>query len=423
MKWSPQQVQALDAVGEWLKTGSDGQQVYRLFGYAGTGKTTLAIHLAQTAGGRVGFAAFTGKAAHVMRSKGCVGAQTIHSLIYQPRERGTSRLTDLEKQLEALLEDLKAERPDIPVDKVEGWLNSNDNVRELRREIEDEKKSGRRPLFELKVESSALREMDLLVVDECSMVDERMAHDLMSFGKKILVLGDPAQLPPVKGSGFFTEADPDTLLTEIHRQARDNPIIDMATRIRNGEALKIGEYGSSRVIHKSTAREDREGIYLGHDQMLVGTNKMRRGCNDEYRKLLGRGESPHPIAQDKLVCLRNNGLLGLLNGSLWRVKKATPPHMFRIGLDIEPFDGVGVNLSCVAHENYFLGTEDKIPFYEMKEAESFDYGYALTVHKAQGSQWGSVLVLDESGSFKQDADRWLYTAVTRAAERVTVVKL
>ena len=57
------------------------------------------------------------------------------------------------------------------------------------------------------------------------MVDEDLGRDLLSFGKPVLVLGDPAQLPPVKGGGFFTEAEPDVMLTEVHRQAADNPII------------------------------------------------------------------------------------------------------------------------------------------------------------------------------------------------------
>jgi exodeoxyribonuclease V len=417
MDWSHKQMQALDAVAAWLKTGSGGPQVFRLFGYAGTGKTTLAKHLAAGAG-RVIFATFTGKAAHVLRSKGCLGAQTIHSLIYQPRERGTFRLDDLNKQLSALIEQLTLEKPDVSTDVLEDWFNSNDNVRELRREIEDEKKAGRKPLFELKSETSALREADLLVVDEVSMVGPDMAHDLLSFGKKILVLGDPAQLPPVKGIGYFTEAKPDVLLTEIHRQARDNPIIELATRVRNGESLKIGRYGESQVIHKSQATKE---LYTSHDQMLVGTNKMRRGCNDELRRLLGRNATPFPVKGDKLVCLRNNKLLGLLNGSLWVVRSATPPAMERIALEVEPFDGAGMAMSCVAHENPFHGRE--VPFFEAKEAESFDYGYALTVHKSQGSQWSSVLVLDESACFKGDADKHLYTAITRAADRVTVVQL
>jgi exodeoxyribonuclease-5 len=83
MQWSPQQDAALTAVSRWLKAGD--RQVFRLFGYAGTGKTTLAKHVAESADGGVAFAAFTGKAAHVMRGKGCFGASTIHSLIYRSR--------------------------------------------------------------------------------------------------------------------------------------------------------------------------------------------------------------------------------------------------------------------------------------------------------------------------------------------------
>jgi exodeoxyribonuclease-5 len=83
MLWSPQQDAALLAVSRWLKAGD--RQVFRLFGYAGTGKTTLARHIAESADGGVVFAAYTGKAAHVMRNKGAVGAGTIHSLIYRSR--------------------------------------------------------------------------------------------------------------------------------------------------------------------------------------------------------------------------------------------------------------------------------------------------------------------------------------------------
>src|SRR5689334_16182935 len=83
MQWSPKQDAALRSVADWLKGGD--RQVFRLFGYAGTGKTTLARHIAENADGDVVFAAFTGKAAHVMRGKGCTGASTIHSLIYRMR--------------------------------------------------------------------------------------------------------------------------------------------------------------------------------------------------------------------------------------------------------------------------------------------------------------------------------------------------
>lgn len=419
MQWGAQQETALDRVGKWYKSGSD-QQIYRLFGYAGSGKTTLAKHLAESAG-NVLFATFTGKAAHVLRQKGCP-AGTIHSLIYQPRERGTMRIDDLKHQLDELVDSLRheyhaeyANDPDGAA-KIEARLANNENVKRLRREIMDEQKANSKPLFQLKDES-LLREADLLVLDEVSMVGEDMAHDLMSFGTKILALGDPAQLPPVKGSGYFTDTKPDMLLTEIHRQARDNPIIDLATRVRNKERLEQGEYGESSVIDWADIEPS---IAQAADQILVGTNKLRRGTNRRMRELLGHGTDPFPVMGDKIVCLRNNHDKGLLNGSLWEVTEAHAPVANRLVLSVKPKDDVGAPGEHVVHEAYFRGEEP--PYFEIKEAECFDYGYALTTHKAQGSQWDNVLIFDESRCFRQDAHRWMYTAITRAAEKVTVVQ-
>ena len=93
MQFSPQQDDALKAAAAWLKAARRGKarQVFRLFGYAGTGKTTLAQHLAEGVDGDVLFAAFTGKAAQVLRSRGAEGARTIHSLIYRPPVPSSSR--------------------------------------------------------------------------------------------------------------------------------------------------------------------------------------------------------------------------------------------------------------------------------------------------------------------------------------------
>ena len=102
--------------------------------------------------------------------------------------------------------------------------------------MEAERKRLAQPAFTLN-QFSPVKDAGLVVIDECSMVDDRMGQDLLSFGTKVLVLGDPAQLPPVRGSGFFTDTEtPDVMLTEIHRQAKDNPIIAMATKVRNKEA-------------------------------------------------------------------------------------------------------------------------------------------------------------------------------------------
>lgn len=401
MKWSPQQQAALERVREWQQDES-APQVFRLFGAAGTGKTTLARHAAADVDGEVLYGAFTGKAAHVMRQCGCTGATTLHSLIYIPKDRSRARLQALEQRVA----DLRASSPGDPL------------LDRLLQEIHEERINLSRPAFALN-EESPLKEAALLVADECSMVDERLGGDLVSFKRKILVLGDPAQLPPVFGGGYFTSDEPDFLLTEIHRQALGNPIIAMAQAIREGEPPKLGQYGRSRVIPKS-ALDPAEAVAAS--QILCGRNATRRAINRRVRSLLGL-TSPLPVPGDKLVCLRNHHELGLLNGSLWRVvgllehEDLGPNEM---SLEIEPAEG-GPSFEVVAHTQHFLGEE--LQWWSRKDAEEFDFGYALTVHKAQGSQWDDVLLFDESRQFREHRMQWLYTGVTRARERLTVVQM
>jgi exodeoxyribonuclease-5 len=362
MTWSPQQDGALKAVSEWLKRGEP--QVFRLFGYAGAGKTTLARQLAEDADGDVAFAAFTGKAALVLRSKGCKDARTIHSLIYKPRETDTDE-----------------------------------------------------PTFVLNDES-AVAKCSLVIIDECSMVDEELGRDLLSFGKPVLVLGDPAQLPPVKGGGFFTEGDADVMLTEVHRQAADNPIIRMSMLVRDGGRLALGPYGESRVILR---RDIDSGAVTAADQVLVGLNRTRRAYNKRMRELFGH-DGEFPEAGDKLVCLRNNKAKGLLNGGVWIVKSVSATRKKKISMQVVPDDDPsGKALRIGVPPEFFQGAEDSLSPKFRRDSDEFDYGYALTVHKAQGSQWKSVVLFDESGAFREHRNRWLYTGITRAAERLTVV--
>ncbi len=375
MQFSPQQDEALKAVSKWLKDGR--QPVFRLFGYAGTGKTTLARHFAENVDGDVLFAAFTGKAAQVLRSRGATNARTIHSLIYRPRGE---------------------------------------------EEVEDEEtgKTSISPMFSIN-RQSPLAKAALIVIDECSMVDEQLGKDLMSFGTPILVLGDPGQLPPVSGGGFFTEQEPDYLLTEIHRQARDNPIITLAMQVREGRELMYGDYGTAKVISKNEVTQD---LVLGADQVLVGTNKTRRRYNKRLRELKGFNVD-FPQAGDKLVCLRNDQVKGLLNGSLWQVMTSSRETVKPgINLLIKPEDddmnrgAAKIKLLKAAFEDI----ETEIPWATRKRYDEFDFGYALTVHKAQGSQWNDVVLFDESWAFRDTRERWLYTAVTRAAETLTIVR-
>jgi len=361
MAWSPQQDKALSAVARWLNEGDS--PVFRLFGYAGTGKTTLAKHIAADFGGNVAFGAFTGKAALVLKSKGCPDARTIHSMIY------TARDTDTEE-----------------------------------------------PNFVLNDEAAAAK-ADLIIIDECSMVDSDLGRDLLSFGKPVLVLGDPAQLPPVTGGGFFTEAEPDVMLTEVHRQAADNPIIRLSMQVREGETLDYGSYGETRIIRRSDVNAE---MVTHADQVLVGMNKTRRGYNKRLRELRGFNEIL-PMVDDKLVCLRNDKKKGLLNGGIWRVKAVKPTKSRVVSMRIAPEDTGGriTKVSCLPE--FFEGGEEAIPYAKRRDYQEFDFGYALTVHKAQGSQWDNLVLFDESFAFREHRNRWLYTGITRAAEALTLV--
>jgi exodeoxyribonuclease V len=368
LHWSPQQDGAIMQVRAWLADPS-GPQIFRLFGYAGTGKTTLAKELANAVKGTVLYATFTGKAALVLRKKGCDDASTIHSLIYK-----------------------------VEVDPDTGEASFNLNP------------------------ESALASAKLLIVDEVSMVPEILATDLMSYGKRILVLGDPAQLPPIDGEGFFINAQPDIMLTEVHRQAAENPIIRMSMDIREGKRLQLGTYGESRVIRKAMQSD-----VMGSDQLICGLNKSRVTFNRKIRALKGlldEGKPYQPSVGDRLICLKNKHDEGLFNGGLWEAQevelesyKERPFYQIRVASLDEDRDPQTVKVL----PDYFSGNDREIPWKVRRNYHEFTFGWAITCHKAQGSQWPSVIVFDESRVFGEAARNHLYTAITRAEERVTVV--
>lgn len=375
MTWSPQQEDAIVAVREWI-ADKRGSQIFRLFGFAGTGKTTLAKELAASVKGKVLFATFTGKASLVLRAKGCDDASTIHSLIYK---------------------------------------------------VEVDERTGE-ALFELNPDSD-LASAALLIVDEVSMVGEALAKDLLSFGTKILVLGDPAQLPPVKDEGFFINAEPDVMLTEVHRQARDNPIIRMSMDIREGRRLNPGKFGESEIIRRSAIDRDRCGeLVIAADQVLCGLNRSRVSFNRRIRDMKGLAgvqEPWHPVIGDRLICLRNDRQAAIFNGSIWEVEE--------VGLEagksgLEHIEALVVSqdedrdpLTARILPHFFNGTEHEVDWRARRGFHEFTFGWAITCHKSQGSQWDNVVIFDESGAFREHARNWLYTAVTRAAEKVTVL--
>ena len=362
MNWTEQQSTALQSVESWFKS-KPRKQIFRVFGYAGVGKTTLAKEFAGTVKGQVLYAAYTGKAALMMRNNGCHNASTIHSLIYKTDEDSKGNIT-----------------------------------------------------FKINF-GSVLRSAALLIIDECSMVDKELAEDILAFGVPVLVLGDPAQLPPVGGAGFFTETTPDVMLTEIHRQAKDNPIVHLATIVREGGKLKPGTYGDSVI----SAMIDSTDELVTYDQVIVGRNTTRSLLNSTIRGMIGH-DSVLPIPNDRLICLKNDKKLGILNGEMFKVDSLPPNKMattFYNKYGLIDVDTGAKAVTVRVHNSFFDGTEK--PTWEMlKGTQEFDYGYAITAHKSQGSQWNTVLIFDESWCFREDANRWLYTAITRAQNKILV---
>lgn len=407
MEWSPKQDEALTLAARWMRDESPScPLIFRLFGFAGTGKSTLAKYLASGASGIWLYASYTGKAANVMRQKGCDGASTIHSLIYRPN--GESRTEELRllalriHQLEQKTEPSNEERKELDSRREQLTLALLEN----------------RPRFSLWL-NSPLMDADVqgLIVDEVSMVDERLGRDLESFRKKILVMGDPAQLPPIGGGGYYTSQKPDILLTEVHRHARESGILRLATDIREGRQMwSEGDHGDVQILRRGDETISR--LASDADQVLVGRNASRRAINKSMRQ---DRASDNPIVGDRVICLRNDRELGLFNGAQYVVSE--------IQCDEEIADALlsgddGHSVSCSFWTHHMTGREKELkekPQSDRRAMMEFDYSYAITVHKSQGSAWSSALAIDESRDFREDARRWLYTAVTRASRQLTLV--
>jgi len=375
-----EQAAAIKAIVEWY--GDPSRQEFYVAGFAGVGKSTVvAIAIAEIekryGGRKVVSGAFTGKAANVLRRKGAPNAMTIHRMIYMPKE---------------------------------------------------DPETGR-TVFMLAIDGPAAS-ADLIVLDECSMVDDKMAGDLRSFGKKILVMGDPGQLPPVRGQGAFTARRPDVFLQEIHRQAADSPIIRLATLARQGKPLPVGDYGQGVQVLKLDGGTYHHVFDKG-TQVLCGLHKVRWRITAMMRERLGFA-GPLPLAGERLICRRNNYELGLFNGTL-----------AHLGQDATEEDGyyrsteTAYRLTGLVDDddNRAYATLDSHPWLFRQHFDAstpkpqrldkglneFDWGYALTGHSAQGSQWVHCTIVDDSAAFREDRWKWLYTTLTRPESGMTVL--
>lgn len=250
---------------------------------------------------------------------------------------------------------------------------------------------------------------DLIIIDEASMVNSDLNDDLLSFGKPVIYVGDMGQLEPI-GKNPNVMANPDITLTEIHRQAKSSPIIRFSQILREGKPFKYGKLGEVEIIQESNI----DKYIYDVEQIICGFNLTRHEINAKMREYLGYTDILN--VGDKLICLQNNRTKGVYNGTIGKVKAINDLGTFVIDVDIE--DDTGTLYERIKIDRTQLGTNKKEDLKRLKsDITQWDYGYAITCHKAQGSEWESVLVLEQIAE-TWNYNRWAYTAATRASTKL-----
>ena len=368
----------------------NGEPYTVIAGYAGAGKSTLIKFIIDALGffpEEVAYVAYTGKAAQVLRSKGCPDAMTTHRLLYK-----------------------SIQRPDGTY---------------------------------IHIPRDSIADYRVIVVDEVSMLPQEMWDLLLSHGIYVIACGDPGQLPPISGSTTVLD-HPHIFLDEIMRQAEDSEIIRLSANVRNGVPLKP-YHGTEINIIKPEDYFD--GMLTWADQVICGKNVTRNHLNAVYRKMLwGKDCGMAPLIGDKVICLKNNwdkingpgdalvnGTIGKITGiktmpNLWLGTKANIdfcPEEYPEGFDprtgeVAEFQNILIDWKLITTHEPTLNKENFRTFPKILRPEQFDYGYVVTAHKSQGSEFDKVLVFEEMLK-PSEHNKWLYTAVTRASKKLTLV--
>lgn len=362
-------------------------------GYAGTGKSTLIKFIVAALDIKpenVAYITFTGKAASVLRHKGCPNATTAHKLLYYSKRMPNGR-------------------------------------------------------FIFTPKSSLEKIYDLIVVDEISMLPNDLWELLLSHKVHIIACGDPFQIPPIDTKKDNHVLDnPHIFLDEIMRQAQENEIISLSMNIRNYTPI---EYSKGKEVMVLDNEDIIAGMYNWADQIICATNKTRLDINNYMRSSMGRGANVEE--GDKVIALVNrwdvldskkeNALVNGTIGNLTNLKEKELkfpiynfPNIPVIVADLVTEDEIYTDLiidkTAIETGKKFLTNEQEYKLYRNSEFKSFipiefNYGYAITGHKAQGSQWSKVLVFEENFPFaKEDHARWLYTACTRPEDKLILIR-
>ena len=376
------------------------EKITVIAGYAGTGKSTLVKFIISALEKYdvdpeedVVYTSFTGKATQVLQKKGNKNVKTLHKLLYDfyPRSNGT--------------------------------------------------------FFKKPVDYIGYK---IVIVDECSMVPKELFNQLLKYPVHIICLGDPGQLPPVdKNDDNELLTNPHIFLDEIMRQEEQSEIIQLTMKIRTGEELKTFKGKEVQILEY---KDLTSGMLLWADQVICSTNTTRVELNQKIRDLLSKNGNPQD--GDKIICLRNywdifsNNLSPLVNGTIGYLKNTKelnipiPKYITNdrlksidtINCDFASDDNISIYSNLLIDKKMILENEPTLNFkesFKMSKNEelkdlvplSFTYAYAITCHKSQGSEWDNVLVIEESFPFDKDEHiKWLYTACTRAAKKLVIIK-
>lgn len=362
-------------------------------GYAGTGKSTLVkfiIAALNLQPDDVAYVTFTGKAASVLRHKGCPNAMTAHKLLYYSKRMPNGKFVFSPRKV----------------------LEGN---------------------------------YSLIVVDEISMLPNDLWELLLSHKKHVVALGDPFQIPPIdKKQDNHVLDTPHIFLDEIMRQAQESEIIRLTMDIRD---YKPPMYSKGNEIQVLRPSEVVDGMYSWADQIICATNRKRHEINNYMRQAAGRGEDPE--SGDKIICCRNcwetldlSGDNALVNGTIGTLGDfetgyqeypifgfpSVPVMRSQLFTNEGIFEDVILDYQALKDGKPFLTSEQAYQIYRRSDLKNlepveFNYGYAITGHRAQGSEWDKVLVFEEKFPFdKEEHARWLYTAATRASEKLVLVR-
>ena len=388
MELTKKQKEALDLAVERY---ANGEPYTCISGYAGSGKTTLvqfiikALNLSES---EVCYIAYTGKAALVLKEKGCLNAMTAHRLLYH------------------------------------SFRNKDGSYKHI------------------PVRTHEMPHYKLIVVDEVSMMPKTLWDLLLSHNMPVLALGDPGQLPPMgEDNGILDKAH--IFLDEIVRQAQESEIIKLSMEIRSGKSLIPFKGKQVQIIGRS---ELTDGMLLWADQIICAKNTTRKQINNRVRELIFNTKDPKPVEGDKVICLQNqwdtiseygdtlvNGTVGTVSYIRYRDTKKLHPQLLidllpegtqPSACDADPyFRDLNIDAQLLIDGEPTVTNQNFKTFSKMEKPIEFDYGYAITCWKAQGSEYGKVLLFEED--FPRNAEekiKYLYTGITRAKDKLVIIR-